>query len=99
MTQFCGLFFPAATGNMQNSDHICCGDDIKKNFSTSKPQLNVSGLVKVPSLCSRSCHRHWDGVCPCGGAEHRGVSELQLWFVLLKSVGASAPASPGCSIN
>lgn len=71
LTQFCGLFFPAATGNAQNSDHVSCGDEIKKNFSTSKPRLNVSGLDKVPSLCSKSCHRHWEGVCPCGGAEHR----------------------------
>lgn len=73
----------------------------KKHFSPSKPWLNASGLVKVLPLCSKSCHRHEDGVCPCGGP-HQAVwvvCELQLWLVLLEYVGASAPLSPGCSIN
>lgn len=43
----------------------------KKHFSTSKRWLNASRLVKVSPLCSKSCHRHWDGLCPCGGPHHR----------------------------
>lgn len=49
-----------------------CKEMTKKHFFfTSKSWLNFSGLVKVPPLCRKSCHRHWDGACPCGGPHHR----------------------------